>query len=173
LDADTRVVAVDPFYFGESKIRERDFLYALLVAAVGDRPLGLQASQVAAVAHWSVAEHKRPVTLVACGPRSSTFALVAAALEPNVIGAVELHNPLGSLKEVIEASWAVNEKPELFCFGLLEAFDVKHVAALVAPRPLVLVDAGERARAELGDLDAWCRMLDGRLEFTSSGASGD
>ncbi len=173
LDSGHRVVALDPFYFGESKIAQRDFLYALLVAGVGDRPLGLQASQVAAVAHWSVAEHKRPVTLVACGPRSGTFALVAAALEPNVIGAVELHNPLGSLKEVIEQSWAANEKPELFCFGLLEAFDVKHVAAMVAPRPLVLVDAGERAKAELGDLDAWCRMLDGRLEFTSSGGNGD
>ncbi|HUT93420.1 MAG TPA: acetylxylan esterase [Thermoguttaceae bacterium] len=173
LDAETRVVAVDPFYFGESKIRERDFLYALLVAGVGDRPLGLQASQVAAVARWSAAEHKGPVTLVARGPRSSTFALVAAALEPKAVAAVELHNPLGSLKEVIEGSWAVNEKPELFSFGLLEAFDVKHVAALVAPRSLVLVDTGERAKAELSDLDAWCRMLDGRLEFTSSGGGGD
>ena len=30
-----RVLALDPFYFGESKIKERDFLYALLVAATG------------------------------------------------------------------------------------------------------------------------------------------
>jgi len=172
LEAGYRVLAVDPFYFGESKIRERDFLYALLVAAVGDRPLGLQASQVAAVARWSAAEHEGPATLVACGPRSSTFALVAAALEPKAVGAVELHKPLGSLKQVIEESWGVNQKPELFCFGLLEAFDVAHLAALVAPRPLVLVDADERAKAELGDLDAWCRMLGGRLEFTSSGGGG-
>jgi hypothetical protein len=33
---------MDPFlfYFSESKIRSRDYLFALLVAAVGDRPLG-------------------------------------------------------------------------------------------------------------------------------------
>jgi len=173
LGAGYRVLAVDPFYFGESKIRERDFLYALLVAAVGERPLGLQASQVAAVARWSAAEHEGPAALVALGPRSSTFALVAAALEPKAVGAVELHNPLGSLKQVIEESWGVNEKPELFCFGLLEAFDVEHVAALVAPRRLVLVDADERAKAELSDLDTWCRMLGGRLEFTASGGGGD
>ena len=48
LGAGYRVIAVDPFYLGESKIAERDYLFALLVAAVGDRPLGLQASQVAA-----------------------------------------------------------------------------------------------------------------------------
>ena len=81
LEAGYRVVAVDPFYFGESKIAQRDFLFALLVAAIGDRPLGLQASQVAAVARWSLAEHEGdPVALVARGPRSSLFALVAAGL---------------------------------------------------------------------------------------------
>ena len=35
-----RVVAVDPFYFGESKIAKRDYLFALLVSSVGDRPIG-------------------------------------------------------------------------------------------------------------------------------------
>ncbi len=155
-----RVVAVDPFYFGESKITERDFLFALLVAAVGDRPLGLQASQVAAIARWSMAEHKAgPVTLVAVGPRSSMFALVAAALEDKAIGRVELHGSLGSLKEVIEQNWAVNQKPELFCFGLLEAFDVKQLAALVAPRPVGLAEPSDRVRTELADLDEWYRLL--------------
>ena len=54
LGAGCRVIAVDPFYLGESKIAERDFLFALLLAGVGDRPIGVQASQVAAVARWSV-----------------------------------------------------------------------------------------------------------------------
>ena len=35
-----RVLAIDPFYYGESQIRARDFLFALLVAAVGERPWG-------------------------------------------------------------------------------------------------------------------------------------
>ena len=47
-----RVIAVDPFYFGESKIAKRDWLFALLISSVGDRPLGIQASQIAAVARW-------------------------------------------------------------------------------------------------------------------------
>ena len=67
---------MDPFYFGESKISKRDFLFALLLSSVGDRPLGIQASQIAAIARWL----KTPVSIQAFGPRSSLIASVAAAL---------------------------------------------------------------------------------------------
>ena len=138
LAAGKRVLAVDPFYFGESKIAQRDYLFALLVAGVGERPLGLQASQLAAIARWSQRELKSgPVTLVACGPRSSTFSLIAAALEERAVAGAELHGALGSLKEVIEKDWTVDKTPEMFCFGLLEAFDVPQLTALVAPRKTV------------------------------------
>ena len=139
LDDGYRVVAVDPFYFGESRIAQRDFLFALLVAAVGDRPLGLQASQVAAVARWSRQQHGSPITVVALGPRSSLFSLVAAGLEEKAIGRLELHDSLKSLKEVIQQNWAVNQKPELFCFGLLEEFDVQQLTALASPRPVICI----------------------------------
>ncbi len=165
LDSGHRVIALDPFYFGESKIAQRDHLFALLVAGVGDRPLGLQAGQVAAVARWASARHgNRPVTLVASGHRCCTFALVAAALEERAIGRVELHGSLGSLREVIEGNWSVTEKPELFCFGLLEAFDVKQLTALVAPRPVSFTDASDRAKSELAGLGAWYRLLGGKFE---------
>ena len=35
-----RVLAVDPFYFGESHIKERDALYGILMSAVGELPAG-------------------------------------------------------------------------------------------------------------------------------------
>ena len=141
LAAGQRVVVVDPFYFGESRITQKDFLFALLVAAVGDRPLGLQASQVSAVARWLATERKfGPVQLASVGPRSSVFATVAAALEEKAIAGLELRQPLGSLKELITQNLGVNQQPELFCFGLLEQFEVTQLRALVAPRP-VMVDA--------------------------------
>lgn len=125
LAAGQRVLAVDPFFFGESKISQRDTLYALLVAAVGDRPLGIQASEIAAVARWTVAEfHSAPVALESSGPRSGVFALVAAALETHAIGSLQQTDALSSLHEVIRNNWTLDQKPELFCFGLLEAFDV-------------------------------------------------
>jgi dienelactone hydrolase len=159
LDSGYRVIAADPFYFGESRIAQRDFLFALLVAAVGDRPIGLQASQVAALARWAAARHPdSDVTLCAIGLRSSAFALIAAALEDQAISAVELHDSLGSLKEVIERNWSVSQKPELFCFGLLESFDVRQITALIAPRPVRFHQPSERAQTELAELTAWYRL---------------
>ncbi|MFA6543850.1 MAG: hypothetical protein WCS99_05470 [Limisphaerales bacterium] len=132
-----RVVAVDPFYFGESRIAQRDFLFALLVATVGERPLGLQASQLGAVARWLSTERRLgAVKLVSVGPRASVFATVAAALEEKAIGSLELRQPLSSLKEIITQNIGVDRQPELFCFGLLEQFDVPRLRALVAPRPV-------------------------------------
>src|SRR6185295_6215170 len=81
-----RVLAVDPFYFGESHIATRDFLFALLLAGVGERPLGLQAGQIAAVARWLKTERNAGApSLRAIGPRTSLAALIAAALEPDAI----------------------------------------------------------------------------------------
>jgi dienelactone hydrolase len=160
LAAGHRVLAVDPFYFGESKIPKHDWLFALLVATAGERPLGIQASQLAAVARWSAGAHKTgPVGITAVGPRTGLMALTAAALEPKSVGRLELDGALGSLKEVIEQNRSVDQMPELFCFGLLEAFDVKQLAALVAPRPVAFVKAGKRARAELQGFKKWYAVL--------------
>jgi hypothetical protein len=132
-----RVLAVDPFYFGESKIADKDFLFALLVAAVGDRPLGIQASQLTAISRWLHKQHGTAVAIHSDGPRSSTFALVAAAIEPASIA--EFHSRgLAPLAEIIEQNRAVNEMPEMFCFGLLEHFDVPELVGLIQPRRFTL-----------------------------------
>ncbi len=137
LAAGQRVVAVDPFYFGESKPATHGYLWALLMSAVGDRPLGLQASQVAAVARWLRSEHPdEPVTVCAIGPRTSTVALVAAGLEEDAIARLELQNSFPSLKTVIQQNHTFEEMPEMFCFGLLETFDKEQLQALVTPRPV-------------------------------------
>ncbi|HUS05257.1 MAG TPA: acetylxylan esterase [Bryobacteraceae bacterium] len=126
VSAGSRVIALDPFYFGESKIAKRDYLFALLISSLGDRPLGIQASQVTAVAHWL----KGPVSIEAFGPRSSLIASVAAALEPAAISQVRTHGALSSLKQVIEQNMAADKFQEFFCFGLLESFDIAQIEAL-------------------------------------------
>jgi hypothetical protein len=131
LAANTRVLALDPFYFGEAKIAQRDFLYALLIAAVGDRPLGIQATQIAAVARW--AQHEfggEPVAVHSSGPRCSAFALIAAALETGAIRKAHLTDPLSSFRQVIDTNTPISQKPELFCFGLLESFDIPQIKEL-------------------------------------------
>ncbi|MBW7866268.1 MAG: acetylxylan esterase [Candidatus Hydrogenedentes bacterium] len=144
-----RVLAVDPFYFGESAVSEKAPLYALTLSAVGARPLGLQSSQIAAVARWAAGrEPGQPVTLLALGERSSLCALVAAALEEEFLQGVEVHGSPGSLKEVIELNREFPDCPEFFCFGLLESFDIAQILELVTPRPVRMINPSERAKQE-------------------------
>lgn len=101
--------------------------------------------------------HARMNQLDLCG--TSGLALVTAAFESEAIDRVELFDSLGSLKETIENNWPVSRAPELFCFGLLEQFDLRHLIALVAPRPVVFHEPGDRAKAELAGAPAWYRLL--------------
>jgi hypothetical protein len=102
--------------------------------------------------------------LVTVGPRCGVIGLVSAALEPDAVQAVECHDSLGSLKEVIERNWAVSEKPELFCFGLLESFDLKQLTALVAPRPVRFHDPSKRLRQEMEGVREWYERVGGSCD---------
>jgi dienelactone hydrolase len=160
LDSGHRVLAVDPFLIGESKPASHDYLLGLLLAAVGERPIGLQAGQLIAVAKRSRQTHPdQPVTIVATGPRTTTAALIATALEPAAVAGAELNGAIGSFKELIEQSRSVDELPEMFCFGLLESFDVPQLTALAAPRSVRFATPSERAKAELAPLKAWYTLL--------------
>ncbi|SVA99680.1 uncharacterized protein METZ01_LOCUS152534, partial [marine metagenome] len=88
-----RVVAFDPFFFGESKIKSRDFLHVILMHAAGERALGVQASQISAVAEWAKKQYKQPVELMSAGPRLSVAARLAA-VQSNAISALKLHDPM-------------------------------------------------------------------------------
>jgi hypothetical protein len=148
---------VDLLYVGECKV-EKNFLFALLMASVGDRPLGVEAAQLNAVARWATKTRGEEVTVHATGPRTSLVALTAAALDPKTISRVEMTGGLASLKEAIEQNRGVDQWPEVFCFGLLETTDVKHLVALTAPRPVVFRDPNDRAKKELAGLAAWYKL---------------
>ena len=153
------VMALDPFYLGESKIAERDFLHALQLSCVGDRPLGVQAAQIAAIARWAKRELPHgPAQIVAIGPRTSLATLVASVLEPAAVEAIELRESFGSLKQVLEDNLGVNQIPEYFCFGLLEHFDIVSLAALSAPRRVTFVNPSDRLKTEAAPLAAWYKL---------------
>lgn len=129
-----RVIAIDPFYWGESRIRQRAYLWALLVQAVGSRPAGLQASQILATTKWVEREYAgESLQIRARGNRATLAALAATALA-NQIERVELREGLTTLQAPIEQGWSYESHPELFCFGLLEQFDLPQLEALLQPR---------------------------------------
>ncbi len=135
-----RVLAVDPFYLGESKIEQRGYLFALLVSSVGARPVGIQTDQLQAVTRWANSQFGEPVKqLVAVGPRVGLAALLAAATatDKERPQQIVLHGSLASLREVIEKNWSVEEYPEMFCFGLLQHCDVDDLVELAKPCDVV------------------------------------
>jgi hypothetical protein len=151
-----RVMAIDLCFFGELLIPKRidyipaDFMLAL--ATIGERPLGIQAAQLASIARWMEAQQGHPVQVVAVGPRSSLIATIAAALETRAIGELDLRGSFGSLKEIIEQNLTAENAPELFCFGLLEHFDLPQLVALVAPRRVHFREPSDRVRREFSPL---------------------
>jgi hypothetical protein len=135
-----RVLAVDPFYLGESKIEQRGYLFALLVSSVGSRPAGVQADQLQAVTRWANSEFGEPVEqIIAVGPRVALGALLAAATAADKERPQQLvlHGSVASLREVIEKNWSVEEYPEMFCFGLLQHCDIEDLVELAKPSEVV------------------------------------
>jgi len=127
-----RVVVVDPFYYGESAFASRDYLYALLVATVGERPLGIQTSQLNAAARWISAKHGgQRIAIQGVGARAGVVAQIAAALEPGAISSASSVGGVASLRQIVTEGWVVQQAPELICFGLLEEFDVPQIGELI------------------------------------------
>jgi len=162
LKAGNRVLAADLYYFGECHPPSHDWLWSLMLATIGERAITRQAGQLLQATTLAANEfgtEKDGVKVIAVGPRTSTIALIAAAINPKAISALELHEPLGSFKEIIEENRAVAKTPELFCFSLLEHFDVVDLASLVAPRPIVVKKPSDRAKKEFAKLAAWYKTL--------------
>lgn len=133
LKGKTRVLAIDVLHVGESKLPSHDFLFGLLISAVGQRPLGLQARQINSIADWWAPQCGRRVGLKAVGRRSSLMAWCAKALNP-VLEGVSTQGGFGSLVEIIDGGLAIPDGPELFCFGLLKAVDVPELKRLAGEK---------------------------------------
>ena len=149
--AGKRVIAVDLLGFGESDPgsgpRSHDDVILMLIATVGDRPLGIQAAQLTAVAQWATGGSvEQAPKIVAIGPRNSMIALVAVASEPGVTSGLELRQAWKSLREIIHQDMKAEDAPEQFCFGLLKEFDVSQLVAMASPQPVVFDDSERKAK---------------------------
>jgi hypothetical protein len=124
-----RVLAVDPFYFGESSIAERGYLWALMVSTVGERPLGVQAGQILSITDWIHQEFQpSSISLVTSGPRTGgPEHSIRSRFQPLK------KTWLSSLKDVIHGNYSVEQAPELFCAGLLEVTDLAQLRELANP----------------------------------------
>ncbi len=134
LDQGHRVLAVDLYGTGEWA---HSWQYHMLLSTAGQRALGLQAGQLLAVVQWACRRYRtQNLYLHTQGQLMPIVGLIGAALAPERFNGLTTTVLMASLDHLIE--WPVpyaNAAP-LFCFGLLEAFDIPDLIELAAPVPI-------------------------------------
>ena len=126
----TTALVVEVAMQGACGLGKAPHQWTMMLSSSGGRMLGLQVAQLAAVM-----EHEGTALtgLTSLGPVSSVIALMAAALGEPTVDEVILHRGLASLHRLIDEPGRYETLSPLFCFGLLPAFDIDELIALIHP----------------------------------------
>ena len=137
-----QVLALDLLFTGSARpAAPNPGDWEMLVATVGDRPLGLEAAQLVGVANWLRAnDGGRPVQVETDGIRTAVIGAVAAAMEPAAFSAVSSHHAMKSLSYLLDAPIPYRLAPDLFCLDLYKYFDIDSISAITAPTKIKNVD---------------------------------
>jgi dienelactone hydrolase len=127
-----QVLALDLLFNGATA-PENPADWEMLVATVGDRPLGLQAAQLLAVATWLRTNASRSISVVTEGIRNQVIAATSAALEPAAFARTESRQSMGSLDYLLKNSVPFRSAPELFCLDLYKYFDLDRLSIIASP----------------------------------------
>ena len=153
VDRGQRVLVLNPLFFSEGKLNVDDrsgaTVFAQLLTALGERPLGMEVAQVNAVVHWlgEDLDHGSPtpnnfhlpekpipsVRIVTIGPRAQLIAMVAAAIQPELFSSLESRESISSLAIAYEHPENFVQAPEMMCLDLYRDFDINTLAAIAAP----------------------------------------
>jgi hypothetical protein len=159
-DRGQRVLVMEPLFFGENVpgTTERPAIAtnAQILNSVGERPLGLEAAQIVAVAQWLQkdlvsgsstpgarivlpTDSAAPVRVITSGRRSETTALVAAAIMPELFSSVEARDASETLGSLFTNPPNYDEAPELMCLDLYKDFDLNILGKVAAPVKISLL----------------------------------
>lgn len=129
-----RVVCLDPLFIGQANPPGGLYQNAQLVATVGARPLGIQASQILGTLEFLNSQEKlRDIKLVTVGIRSSLAGLCAGALDDrHFISKGNFDGLPESLKHLLREGQSYSRTPEVYCFGLLKHFDIPQLQAMAS-----------------------------------------
>ncbi|HUI41854.1 MAG TPA: hypothetical protein VL523_07785 [Terriglobia bacterium] len=134
LERGEQVLAVDLVFTGDASPDQPPSLFTQMLAAAGERPLGLEAAQLVGIAHWAAQQFKPArIRVESTGIRSQMEALVAAAIEPGLFAAVASQRGMRSLGYLLEKPVHYEIAPDLFCLDLYKDFDVDRLELLAAP----------------------------------------
>jgi dienelactone hydrolase len=141
-----QVLALDLLFTGDSSTQELANIWAYpeMLAAEGQRPLGMEAAQLLALTHWLQARTgAKRVRVEARGMRTQIVALVASALEPDLFSEVTIRDGIRSLGYLLSKPVHYEDSADLFCLGLYKDFDVDEIAALGGPSTISYENVAE------------------------------
>lgn len=127
-----QVLALDLLFNGATA-PEHSADWEMLAATTGDRPLGLQAAQLIAIAAWLRTNASRGTSVVTEGIRNQVIAVTSAALEPTAFTRIENRQWMGSLDYLLKNSVPFRSAPELFCLDLFKDFDIAPLSFMAVP----------------------------------------
>jgi dienelactone hydrolase len=143
-----QVLALDLLFNGATA-PEHPADWEMLSATTGDRPLGLQAAQLSAVAAWLRANAGPSINVVTDGIRNQVIAVTSAALEPAVFARIESRHWMGSMDYLLKNSVPYRSAPELFCLDLYKYFDLESLSLMAIPTAVKRI--GDEAVPGKGD----------------------
>ena len=133
LERGEQVLILDLLFTGDAAPDDPP-LFAEMLAATGERPLGLEAAQLIAVGKWAnVTLGPEAILIESHGIRSQTVSLTASDLAPDLFSAIFIHGGMHSFAYLLDQPIHYDAAPDLFCLDLYKNFDIDQLEHLAAP----------------------------------------
>ena len=133
-----QVVVLDLLFTGDASPEQGTQFFTEMLAATGERPLGLEAAQLIGIARWAQDKwNSRTIRVASTGIRSQIVSLVAAALEPQLFFEVVTYGGMRSLSYLLDKPVPYEAAPDLFCLDLYKYFDIDRLELLASPAHVI------------------------------------
>lgn len=105
-----------------------------MLAAAGNRSLGLEAAQLIALGNWAREKwHAPSVRVESTGIRSQVETLLASALAPHLFSEASVQGGMHSLSYLLDKPVSYDDYADLFCLDLFKDFDLDRIIAIAEP----------------------------------------
>ena len=146
-----QVLAVNLVFFGDAAPDITAAQFTQMLAAEGERPLGLETAQLVSLAGWAKAQWSpQQLRVETTGPRTQVITLAAATLQPHLFSQVETWDGMDSFSYLLDkpvnylpaeptlSSGAADAAaPDLFCLDLYKDFDIDRLVLMANPTQVV------------------------------------
>ncbi|MGH9397805.1 MAG: alpha/beta hydrolase family protein [Terriglobia bacterium] len=133
-----QILAADLLFMGDDAPTAPAYFFTEMLAATGERPLGMEAAQLIALAAWAQGKWApSSIRLETKGIRSQVISLVAASLKPHLFSEIENDGGMSSLSYLLEKPVTYEAAPDLFCLDLYKDFDIDQLEVQASPSRVI------------------------------------